>query len=291
MEKQKFIDAHVHAFIKPIDEHRFRINIDTLTKQGLEKIIIAALPYHDFDYQLKLSLSPHNIHSAICKKNFDETTLLIDWTKKYKLQQIIVPFFDIRFLTEKIREKIISRKESGFMGIKGAFIPESDRVLNVQGIPQALGISTDDYCQIQQEIFACAHDLNLPLLYHINLSQYSDWARSTLQKFSQLKISIPHLGYSLRKITDIIEQYENTYTDPAFLIDLLRKNNKRYLKFIHTYYDRIMMGSDAIISESIKEIFSYVNYFANPTMPENVRDRILRDNAHNFLSLSYQTQE
>ena len=177
------------------------------------------------------------------------------------------------------------------MGIKGAFIPESDRVLNVQGIPQALGLSTDNYCRIQQEIFACAHELNLPLLYHINLSQYVDWFRSALQRFPQLMISIPHLGYSLRRITDILEQYENTYTDPAFLIDLLRKNNKRYLKFIHTHYDRIMMGSDAIISESIKEIFPYVTYFANLEMPEHIRDTILRGNAYNFLSLSSQTQE
>ena len=291
MEYLKFIDAHVHGFLKPTDENRFKMNMDTLIKEGLEKIIIAALPYHDFDYQLKLRLSPHNIQSALCEDNYDETVLLIDWIKKYKFQQVVIPFFDVRFLTENIREKIISCKESGFMGIKGAFIPESDRVLNIQGIPQALGISTDDYCQIQQEILACAHELNLPLLYHINLSQYVDWIRSALRKFPQLKISIPHLGYSLRKITDIIERYENTYTDPAFLIDLLRKNNKRYLKFIHTYCDRIMMGSDAIISESIEVIFSYVNYFANPTMPENVRDRILRDNAHNFLSLSYQTQE
>ncbi len=291
MEELKFIDAHVHGFLKPTDENLFKINIDTLTKQGLEKIIIAVLPYHDFDYQLKLSLSPHNIQSAICKNNFDETILLIDWIKKYKFQQIIVPFFDVRFLTENIREKIISCKESGFMGIKGAFIPESDRVLNVQGIPQALGISTDNYCRIQQEIFACAHELNLPLLYHINLSQYFDWTRSALQRFPQLKINIPHLGYSLRKITAIIEQYENTYTDPAFLIDLLRKNNKRYLNFINTHYNRIMMGSDAIISESIKEIFSYANYFANLAMPEHVRDTILRGNAYNFLSLSSQTQK
>ncbi|MBN2222437.1 MAG: hypothetical protein JW708_09555, partial [Vallitaleaceae bacterium] len=64
MKQPKFIDAHVHGFLKPTDENRFRINMETLIKQGLEKIIIAALPYHDFDYQLKLSLSPHNIQPA-----------------------------------------------------------------------------------------------------------------------------------------------------------------------------------------------------------------------------------
>lgn len=291
MKEPTFIDAHVHAFLKPTDENRFKMNIDTLIKQGLEKIIIAALPYHDFDYQFKLSLSPQHIQPAIGNDNFDETILLMDWIKKYNFQQIIVPFFDARFLTEKIEEKIYSSMKSGFRGIKGAFIPESDRVLNVQGIPQALGLSTDHYCRIQQEIFACARELNLPLLYHINLSQHVDWARSVLQRFPQLKINIPHLGYSLRKITDIIEQFENTYTDPAFLIDLLNKNNKRYLNFIHRYSNRIMMGSDAVISESIKEVFAYVNYFANLAMPTHLKDRILRGNAYHFLSLSSQTHE
>ena len=99
MKELKFIDAHVHGFLKPTDENHFKMNMDILTKRGLEKIIIAALPYHDFDYRLKLSLSPHNIQSAICEDNFDETILLIDWIKKYKFQQIIVPFFDVRFLT------------------------------------------------------------------------------------------------------------------------------------------------------------------------------------------------
>ncbi|KPJ62064.1 MAG: hypothetical protein AMJ42_00240 [Deltaproteobacteria bacterium DG_8] len=285
MKKLKFIDVHVHGFLKPTDEKRFKNNIHTLIKQGLEKIIITALPYHDFEYKLKLSLTPQNIQAAISKDNFDETILLTDWIKKYGFQHIIVPFLDVRFLTEKIRENIISCKELGFRGIKGAFIPESDRVLNIQGIPQALGITTDTYCQIQQEIFRYADELNLPLLYHINLSQYYDWASTLLQRFPHLKVNIPHLGYSLRRIMDIVNRFENTYTDPAFLIPLLRKNNQRYLNFINTYHTRIMIGSDAVISNSIKEIISYVNYFATLSTPDHVKNSILKKNAYNFLSL------
>ena len=286
MQKLKFVDVHVHGFLKPTDEKRFKNNIQTLIRQGLEKIIITALPYHNFEYQLKLSLSPQNIHPAIGKDNVDETILLTGWIKRYGFQQIVVPFFDVRFLTEKIREKIISCKELGFMGIKGAFIPEPDRILDIQGIPQALGISIDSYCQIQQEIFRCAYELNLPLLYHINLSQYFDWAYKFLQRFPNLKVNIPHLGYSLRRIVDILNRFENTYTDPAFLISLLRKNNQRYLNFINNYHTRIMMGSDAIISNPTKEIISYVNYFAHLSMPDHVKNTILRENAYTFLSLA-----
>jgi len=285
MEKLRFIDVHAHGFFKPTDEKRFKNNIHTLIRQGLEKIIVTVLPYHDFEYQLKLSLTPQNIQSAISKDNFDETILLTDWIKKYGFQQIVVPFLDVRFLTEKIREKIVSCKESGFRGIKGAFIPEPDRVLNIQGIPQALGIPIDSYYHIQQDIFRCAHELDLPLLYHINLSQYFDWPSRLLQRFPNLKVNIPHLGYSLRRIMDILNRFENSYTDSAFLISLLRKNNQRYLNFINAYHTRIMIGSDSVISNSIKEIISYVNYFANLSMPDHAKNTILRKNAHTFLSL------
>jgi len=285
MENLAFIDTHVHGFLKPADESLFKSTIAALEKEGLEKIVITALPYHAFDYQLKLSLSPHNIQSAINKNNYDETTLITDWIKKYSLQQTVVPFFDTRFLTENIRETIASCRESGFRGIKGAFIPEPDRVLNIQGVPQALGISIDSYSQIQQEIITCAHDLNLPLLFHINLSYYFDWISTLLQKFPSLKITIPHLGYSLRRTIDLLNRFENTFTDPSYLISLLHKNNPRYLNFISTYHKRVLLGSDAIISNPIEGILSYVDYFAHLAMPDHVKNAILRENAYTFLSL------
>ena len=187
MKTRKFIDAHVHGFIKPADKNHFKKNIHALLGHGLEKIIIAALPYHDFDYQLKLSLAPPHIQPFISKDNFDETRLLADWTEEYRLQKIVIPFIDVRFVTENIRGTILNAIQSGCRGIKGAFIPESDRILTIQGIPQALGLSAERYCSIQEEIFTVAHDLNLPLLYHINLSQHFDWIGVLLKKYPLLK--------------------------------------------------------------------------------------------------------
>ena len=286
MKKMKFIDVHVHGFLKPADKHRFKENITALVDQGLEKIIITALPYHDFDYHLKLSLAPDHIQPVIGTDNVDETTLLADWTRAYGFDKIVIPFIDVRFLTEKIRETIHTAKESGYRGIKGAFIPEPDRVLNVQGIPQALGIAVDSYRRIQEEIFSCAHALDLPLLYHINLTQYYDWIAALLKKFPLLRINIPHLGYSLRKVTEIVNDFENTYTDPSYLIALLTKNNRRYLSFISTYYRKILSGSDAIITGTPEDIIAYPRYFDSLALPDTSRDSILRGNARRFLALT-----
>jgi hypothetical protein len=282
----KFIDVHVHGYLKPTDEKGFCNNITRLVEKGLEKIIIAVLPYHDFDYPLKLSLATQDVQPAISKENHDETLLLTDWIKKYGFQEIVVPFLDVRYMKEKIRETVATCKERGFLGIKGAFVPEADRVLGISATPKSLGISIDRYCEIQQEIFRCAHELDLPLLYHMNLSQHFDWACTFLNTSPGLKVNIPHLGYSLRGIKEILDLFGNAYTDPAFLISLLHKNNPRYLNFITTYHKRIMVGSDAIISNPIEDIISYADYFADLPMPVEVRRSILRENALSFLSLA-----
>lgn len=286
MESRKFIDAHVHGFIKPEDKYRFKNTIHFLTNHGLEKIIITVLPHHDFDYQLKLSLAPPHIQPYISKNNYDEIRLLTDWTGEYNVRKVVIPFVDVRFVTENIRETIVTSMEAGCKGIKGAFIPESDRVLTIQGIPQALNISAEQYLRIQEDIFKVAHELNLPLLYHINLSQHFDWLCSLLKEFPLLKINVPHLGYSLRRITDLLDSFDNAYTDPSYLIDLLSKNNKRYLSFIDRYHTKILSGSDTIIVKNgTDDIIAYPRYFIHLSLPDTAKDRILRKNACTFLAL------
>lgn len=285
MEKLKFIDAHVHGFLKPEDRNRFRENMALLADQGLEKIIITALPYHNFTYDLKASLAPEHIQPVISGDNVDEAGLLLDWTREYGFDEIVAPFIDVRFLTESIGETIHTAKEAGCRGVKGAFIPEPDRVLNIQGIPQALGISTDSYRRIQEEIIRCAHELGLPLLYHINLSLYYDWMFTLLSKYPLLTINIPHLGYSLGRIMELLDLFENTYTDPSYLISLLKKNNRRYLSFISTYNRKILSGSDAIITGRPGDIMAYPRYFDSLALPDESKNRILRGNALAFLAL------
>lgn len=285
MKTVPFIDVHVHGFLKPSDKSRFKENITVLMDQGLEKIIITALPYHNFDYHLKLSLAPDHIQPAIGTANVDEAALLLEWTRGCGFDGIVIPFIDVRFLTEKIRETIASYRESGCRGIKGAFIPEPDRVLGIQGIPQALGMSTDSYCRIQEEIFSCARELDLPLLYHINLSLYADWITGLLKRFPLLTINIPHLGYSLRTVTELVQRFENTYTDPSYLISLLSKNNRRYVSFISTCCGKILSGSDAIITGAPDDIIAYPRYFDSLPLPEASKESILRKNARAFLSL------
>jgi predicted TIM-barrel fold metal-dependent hydrolase len=192
----------------------------------------------------------------------------------------------VRFVTDHPTAVASAPGVSGWAGIKGAYIPEDDRVLAIRGIPQALGIQRHRYLAIQQELFGYAQEHNLPLLYHVNLAEYFDWMREVLEGYPHLRICIPHLGYSLGRITALLERFENTYTDPSYLIAVLEKNNPRYSTFIRTYANRILLGSDAVIvSNPTEEILSYARYFSTFAMGEDLRQRILRLNARAFLSL------
>ena len=281
-----FIDAHVHGFLQPSGGRQFRDTIAALAARGLEKIVITAMPLHDFSYERRLSLAPAHIRPVLGPDNTDEIALLNAWMREYRLEEMIAPFIDVRFVTEELTAVANAPAVSGWAGIKGAFIPEDDRVLSIRGIPGALDISRGRYLAIQQELFSCAQERNLPLLYHVNLSEHCDWMREVLVAYPRLRICIPHLGYSLRRITDLLERFEHTYTDPSYLIAVLEKNNPRYCAFIRSHADRILLGSDAlIVSNPIEEILSYARYFSRFAMGEDLRQRILRLNARAFLSL------
>lgn len=281
-----FIDAHVHGFLRPSDRGRFKETVTALIGHGLEKIVITALPLHDFSYELKLSLAPLHIRPVLSADTIDETELLNHWMQEYNLAETIVPFVDVRFVTGQIRSILSASEISGWAGIKGAYLPEADRILAIEGIPQALGISRDRYLSIQQDIFSYAQEHNLPLLYHVNLAEHFDWMCEALAAYPRLRICIPHLGYSLRRITGLLERFPNAYTDPSYLIAVLKKNNPRYCSFIRQYHTRILLGSDAIIvSTPVEEILSYARYFNNPALGEEMKMRILRQNACDFLSL------
>jgi hypothetical protein len=280
-----YIDAHVHGFLRPSDSGHFKESMTALIGRGLEKMVITALPLHDFSYELKISLAPLHIRPVLSADNIDETGLLNDWTRQYGLEETIVPFVDVRFVTDGLQSVLNASGVSGWAGIKGAYIPEADTILAIQGIPRALGISRDRYLSIQQDLFGYAQEHRLPLLYHVNLAEHFGWLCELLAAHPRLRICIPHLGYSLRKITELLERFPNAYTDPSYLIAVLKKNNPRYCAFIRQYHRRILLGSDAIIiSTPVEEILSYPRYFSNCALGEAMKRRILRQNAYDFLA-------
>lgn len=61
--------------------------------------------------------------------------------------------------------------------------------------------------------------------------------------------NIPHFGFSRKAVSSLLDHYPNCYTDLSSLRTFMEQDSDSYRGFIQRYQDRILFGSDAIVSE------------------------------------------
>jgi predicted TIM-barrel fold metal-dependent hydrolase len=99
----------------------------------------------------------------------------------------------------------------------------------------------------------------IPVLWHVNLGKFGGELDAVLTRHPRLVVIIPHLGLSsikLERIEAVLDKYPLTLTDLSFgydpfLIAALRRISKdpeRYRQFISRYRDRILFGSDMVVT-------------------------------------------
>ena len=287
LNTRRFSDVHVHCLASLKDEKKIAERIDALIAQGLEKMFVIVTPKEKQGSWLLEKTTPPRVKDPAVSRSVDEAAWIEEFLKKYDLKETLIPFLDTRFLLRDIDRKIGHFYGKGFKGIKGVFLPKADKLLRVDGIPQTLGISLKDYYRIQQEIFQGARKYGLPVLYHISLLEYFDYFQNFLKDFPEIKINIPHIGYSRRNIGNLMDNFENCFTDPSFLASLFRNNRKRYHEFVVRYQDRVMMGSDSSLLDSTGAVLEYVELFEEMGLSPRVTKKILVENARNYLAGSH----
>jgi predicted TIM-barrel fold metal-dependent hydrolase len=110
-------------------------------------------------------------------------------------------------------------------------------------------------------IYAYAERNNIPVLYHINISKYKEELENILQKHPNLVMNVPHFMVSsikIDRVKELFDKYPNLYTDisfgsPQFLAAGFRRisnNPQKYIDFINEYPDRVLFGSDMVITET-----------------------------------------
>jgi len=108
-------------------------------------------------------------------------------------------------------------------------------------------------------IYAYAERNKIPVLYHTNISNYKDELINILEKYPDLTINIPHFMVSSIKIDEVgelFDKYPNLYTDisfgsPQYLAAGFRRisnDSQKYIDFINKYPDRILFGTDMVIT-------------------------------------------
>jgi predicted TIM-barrel fold metal-dependent hydrolase len=109
------------------------------------------------------------------------------------------------------------------------------------------------------EVYAYCEQETIPILYHINIGHFSEEFEYILQEFPRLVIIAPHFMLSssnLSRLDYFMGKYAQLYTDisfghPDFLVagfGRISNNFRAFRDFVITYRDRIIYGTDLVIT-------------------------------------------
>jgi predicted TIM-barrel fold metal-dependent hydrolase len=110
-------------------------------------------------------------------------------------------------------------------------------------------------------IYEYAEQNSIPVLYHVNIANYGKELENVLKKYPGLTADVPHFmvsGTNLKEVERLFDLYPNLYTDvsfgsPEFMAAGIRRVSEEsgeYADFIGKYSDRILFGTDMVITET-----------------------------------------
>jgi len=271
MKNIKFYDAHLHFIYNgsPSALRDIFVYLEKIGLAGFDALVIAEYPS---DIRAIQKMVPEEYQEEVSLE------VLSNQTEPFPLfnqvsQFDITTYIDSRFIETNIDQKIKMYRDLGFKGIKVLYVPEEDSVIKLGGMEQAFGRSREQSERISSLLIESASAQGMSILIHADLRRYGDFVSEMIKGYPMTNFNVAHFGFSRQAISPLLERYENCYTDLSSLSSFMRKEPEAYLKFINTYQNRILYGSDAmfghpeIVGSSI-EFFS--KFFNDPELTKKV---------------------
>ena len=161
----------------------------------------------------------------------------------------IVPFVDARFIGEDIEQKMKMYRQKGFKGLKLLYVPEEDQVLRIGGMERAFNRTHKESENITSRLIDSASSQGMPILIHADLRKHGPFIEEMVRSHPYTNFNLPHLGFSRRAISPLLERYPNCYTDLSSMVPFMKQDEASYKSFIQRYQDKILFGSDALIDQ------------------------------------------
>lgn len=271
-----YIDAHVHFFVP--SQRIYQVYLDILGDRNLEKVFALVFSSDALDIEKTRRLVPKHVKGFVKGlTEFRSCETFFEFVNRYALSQKVMPFIDDRALVKNVRETLDGYRKMGFAGIKSFYLPERDEYY-IDSFTDVFSISLADYQKAQREMFSFAGEHGMPVIYHTSVRKYPDFIEGLLKEFKDVKICIPHFGYSRRSIAPMLEKYENFYTDISSLLGLMKKQKEEYMEFMDKYRDKILLGTDG---PGFERVSDYANFLEKNLSGEACR-KIARENAVRF---------
>lgn len=242
----KTYDAHIHIlFQDPSDDikHSFAF-LEGVGLSGFDALVI---PDYPDNIETILRMVPELYHEyvnpLIFAKQRDVFPLMNQLTKMK-----ITSFADVRFVENNVEQKVRRYRDMGFEGLKFIYVPEEDHLLKMGGMEQAFGRTLKQSERVVSLLIESAASQGMLVLFHVDLRKYADFAKEIVKSYPQINFNIPHFGFSRTAIASLLDDYSNCYTDTSAVIPSIKKDPSSYLDFIKHYRNRVLFGTDTLIS-------------------------------------------
>ncbi len=259
----KFYDAHVHfVYSCPTDElKRIFKTLENIGLAGMNVLVIAESP-PEMETVLKMipgAYHPYFNHGSL--ENQKNPFPILNLTDHLRM----MPFLDARFIEDQIEQKIKIFHQKGFKGLKLLYVPEEDLEYRVGGMEKAFSRTRKKSEEITARLIENASSHGMSILMHADLRKYVEFVGEMIRSHPRANFNIPHFGFSRKAISSLLDNYPNCYTDLSSLRTFMEKDPDSYRKFIRRYQDRILFGSDAIVSqpENIQSALTFLEGFLN----------------------------
>lgn len=273
----KCYDAHVHIHILSADVTACLSYLKNHHIDGFSGLVVIDYPK---DVSMIKKMIPGFFHEHITLENLSKDKTIVPIASRSENPAILL-YLDARFIDTDVETKIETYFKSGFRGLKLLYVPEEDPVLQIGGMQQAFGRSMQASEKITSLLVENAAKHRMPVLLHIDLRRYGSFAAEMIGMHPEINFNIAHFGFSRRIISEFLDKYENCYSDTSSLTPFMEKDPEKYFDFITHYQDKILFGSDAVISNPHG---SYVakNAMLKLVADENIRQKVFNENYLRF---------
>jgi hypothetical protein len=279
----RFYDAHIHLFYNcPADDLKrvFR-DLEKIGLAGMDVLVISEFP-SEMETVLKMIpgvYHPHVTPNALeNQKNPFSTLKLADHFN-------VMPFLDARFIGDDIERKIRMAHQKGFKGLKLLYVPEEDLEYRIGGMEKAFRRTRKKSEEITALLIGSASSHGMPILMHADLRKYGDFVAEMIRSHPRTDFNIPHFGFSRKAVSSLLDHYPNCYTDLSSLRTFMEQDSDSYRDFIRRYQDRILFGSDAIVSEPEK-VQSALKFLERFLGSEEIFVKLVNENYLTFHHIS-----
>ncbi len=276
-----FYDVHIHFFYQcsPADLKRILNRLEEIGFAGINVLVLAEFPT-PIDTVLKMI--PGEYHASVNEESLGHQEDVFDVVNMPQRLKIL-PFLDARFIETKIEQKIKTYRQKGFEGLKLLYVPEEDVDLGIVGMEKTFGRVRKQSEKITSALVEKASAEGMPVLIHVDLRKYGDFVAEMIESFPETNFNIAHFGFSRRAVSALLDKYPNCYTDMSSLESFMEKDPVSYRNFMKRYQDRILFGSDALISEPerVESTLRFVNRFLED---EEVFHRVVNKNYINYMA-------